>query len=124
MSSTNVHSEKRNNIQPVGGQNIPTENELEIPPKATGKGPSNFAVEYGEGMTINVEDSKINEKNVLEGDGIYLTLVNPRAFLDITRSKEHRTKVAPSKYGEAKKSKNSSSKRNNKSEVTDKGEDR
>lgn len=64
MSSTNVHSEE-NNIQIVCGQAIPTENEMEIPPKSAGRGPSILDVRQGDIMEIPVGESELREDGSL-----------------------------------------------------------
>lgn len=66
MSSTNVHSENEKvNIECVGGQTIPTENELEMPPKSAGRGPSILDVRQGETMEIPVGDSVLHKDGKL-----------------------------------------------------------
>lgn len=67
MSSTNVHSKE--NIHIVGGQTIPGEpNEnLEMPPHASGKGPSVLEVREGEKAVIPTQPNIVvkDGKNVV-----------------------------------------------------------
>ena len=97
MSRTNVHSNQE--IYCAGAQMVPTERDVEIPPKSAKKGPSNLEVVLGEGMDIPGGDARVDENNHIISDGIYITMVNPRALLDILKAKETRQTVAPSKYG-------------------------
>ena len=84
MSSTNVHSEE-NNIQIVGGQVIPTEKEMEIPPKSAGKGPSTLDVMLGSIMEIAVSDSKLYEDGRLVAtNGTTVVKFDDKAYKRIT----------------------------------------
>ena len=111
MSSTNVHSEQ-NNIQIVGGQVIPTEKEMEIPPKSAGKGPSTLDVMQGDIMEIAVGDSELYEDGRLVAtNGTTVAKFDDKAYKRI---------VAKHADKEEKKT----TRRANKSEVANKGEDR
>lgn len=84
MSSTNVHSEQ-NNIQIVGGQVIPTEKEMEIPPKSAGKGPSILDVRQGDTMEIAVGESKLREDgNLVAVDGTTIAKFDDKAYKRIS----------------------------------------
>ena len=114
MSSTNVHSEQ-NNIQIVGGQVIPTENEMEIPPKSAGKGPSIMDVVQGDTMEIAVGDSKLYEDGRLVAvNGATIAKFDDKAYKRITAKYADREEKQP---------KRTTTKRSTKSE-NNKGEDR
>ena len=83
MSSTNVHSEQ-NNIQIVGGQVIPTEKEMEIPPKSAGKGPSILDVRQGDIMEILVAESELREDgNLVATNGTTVAKFDDKAYKEI-----------------------------------------
>lgn len=103
MSSTNVHSEENFNIYCAGAQIIPTEKELEIPPKNAKRGPSSLSVELGEDvMEILAENSKMNERGELKlQDGTVVAKFDTKAFGKIKASEEKRkqaTKTRSNKY--------------------------
>ncbi len=104
MESTNVHSnykeeQQGNNPAPVFGQTIPTKNELEMPPKATGWGVSEKEVKnYEKNNEIVISEagtSKVNEDGTLEkNDGTILTMKNNKnAFKNIMNSYGIRLKM-------------------------------
>lgn len=114
MSSTNVHSEQ-NNIQIVGGQVIPTEKEMEIPPKSAGKGPSTLDVMQGDIMEIAVGDSKLYEDGRLVAtNGTTVAKFDDKAYKRIVAKHADRETDKKDKVVRAKKS----------TEVSAKGEDR
>lgn len=94
MSSTNVHSEQENNIQLVGGQSIPNlkVNEIEMPPKAVGKGPSTLDVMFGESMEILVGESELHKDGkLIAKDGTQIAQFDENAYKRIA-AKHNRTK--------------------------------
>ena len=114
MSSTNVHSEE-NNIQIVCGQAIPTENEMEIPPKSAGRGPSILDVRQGDIMEISVAESELREDGSLVAtNGTTVAKFDDNAYKGIVAKYTDKE--------EKKTTKGLSTKRTTK--ATDKGEDR
>lgn len=65
MSRTNVHSDNENNIICAGAQVIPTDREVEIPPKSAKMGPSTLDVKFGEEMEIVAGKSELREDGTL-----------------------------------------------------------
>lgn len=92
MSSTNVHSEnKENNIYCAGAQIIPTEKEVEIPPKSAQKGPTSQEIILGDGMEIKVEESTLNEKGQLVGkDGNIVGKFSKEQVMNIEKNRKNR----------------------------------
>lgn len=84
MSSTNVHSkQKKYNIECVGGQVIanPRENEMVIPPKASGRSPASLDVKLGIGMEIAVGDSELHRDGTwVAKDGAVIAKFNKAAY--------------------------------------------
>ena len=114
MSSTNVHSEQ-NNIQIVGGQTIPTEKGIEMPPKSAEKGPSTLDVRQGDIMEIPVGDS------ILREDGKLVT----REGMQVAQFDDKAYKRIVSKHaGRDEKPSRSLNTRRTTKTVADKGEDR
>ena len=117
MSSTNVHSEQ-NNIQIVGGYTIPTENEMEMPPKSAGRGPSTLDVRQGDTMEITVEDS------VLHKDGKLVATTGK----SVAKFDEKAFKMIAARYAdrqeELETDKGLNTRRDVKSGITSKGEER
>ena len=114
MSSTNVRSEQ-NNIQIVGGQVIPTEREMEIPPKSAGKGPSTLDVMQGNIMEIPVGDSELYEDGRLVAvSGTEVAKFDDKAY----------KRIAAKNAGKDEKTAKKSNTKKNTKTVADKGEDR
>ena len=91
MSSTNVHSEQESNLQIVGGQVIPTEKEIEIPPKSAGRGPSILDVKQGEAMEISVGVSELyRDGRLVARDGMEVAKFDAKAF-NVIAAKHNRT---------------------------------
>lgn len=91
MSSTNVHSEQENNIFCAGAQIVPTEREVEIPPKSAKRGPSRLDVMLGEGMEISVGESELHKNGQLVAkDGAEVAKFDAKAF-SIIVAKYNRT---------------------------------
>ena len=92
MSSTNVHSEnEENNIYCAGAQIIPTEREVEIPPKSAQKGPTSQEIMLGDGMEIKVEESILNEKGQLIGkDGKIVGKLSKEQIMIIEKNRNSR----------------------------------
>ena len=88
MSSTNVHSNSGNTYC-AGAQMIPTEREVEIPPKNAHKGPSSREVKLGEGMEILVENSILHEDGKLTtiNGKTLITTFPPKAYSAIKANK-------------------------------------
>lgn len=103
MSSTNVHSEqKENNIYCAGAQVIPTQREVEIPPKAAKKGPSSLDVILGENMEIQVEESELHKNgDLIAKDGTRIAKFDSKAF-DRIVAKYNKEKAKSERSGEAK----------------------
>lgn len=102
MSSTTVHSNKKkereSNPAPVCGQTIPTNNKLEMPPKAAKWGVSEKEViksgELGEIVFSQVENSKVNEDGTLEmQDGTTIVMVNPKVYQALLAVKKNREEM-------------------------------
>lgn len=84
MNSTNVPS-KRDNPAVIIGKTIPTDKELEMPPKTAKWGVSEKEVrsaeQEGEIVISQVGKSKIREDGTLEmQDGKTISMVNPKAY--------------------------------------------
>lgn len=92
MSSTNVHSEQKNNICCVAAQIIPTEKEVEIPPKSAKRGPSRLDVMLGEEMEISVAESELHKDGKLVAkDGTQVAKLDAKAF-NVIAMKYNKTK--------------------------------
>lgn len=83
MSSTNVHSEQKNNLQLVGGQVIADarENKVVIPPKSAGRGPSRLEVKLEMGIEIPVEESELHKDGTLVAkNGMQVAKLDKKAY--------------------------------------------
>lgn len=104
MSSTNVHSEKQTKIENIycaGAQIIPTENELEIPPKNAKEGPSvsgtKLEINQGGGMEIAAVDSELNrDGKLIAKDGTIVVTFDPKAFSVIEAAHKKQKRVTKS----------------------------
>lgn len=93
MSSTNVHSDKQNNIYCAGAQIIPTEKEVEIPPKSAKKGPNTIDIILDQGIEIVAEYSELHKDGKLVAkDGTQVAKFDKLAFNEINRQREIRSK--------------------------------
>lgn len=96
MSSTNVHSEQKiNNIYCASAQIIPTEREVEIPPKTAQKAPTALEVAHGEGMDILVEYSDLRKDGKLVSkSGVEIGSLGTKAYksLDAKRLEKQKSK--------------------------------
>ena len=112
MSSTNVHSEKQTKIKNIycaGAQIIPTEKELEIPPKNAKEGPSisgtKLEIEQGGGMEITAIYSELNrDGKLIAKDGTTVAMFDPKAFsiIEATHKKQKRVTKSNSHKSEGK----------------------
>lgn len=90
MSSTNVHSE---NLTCAGAQIIPTEKNVEIPPKTAKLGPTRMSVISGDHIEIPVEESSLNKDGKLVNkDGNIIAEFSKKQVQDIERAKKLRDK--------------------------------
>lgn len=90
MSSTNVHSE---NLTCAGAQIIPTERNVEIPPKTAKLGPTRMSVISGDYIEIPVEKSSLNKDGKLVNkDGNIIAEFSKKQVQDIERAKKLRDK--------------------------------
>ena len=81
MSSTNVHSEKQNNKYCAVAQIVPTDKEVEIPPKTAKKGPSVLDVMLGEAMEIPVVSSELHKDGkLIDKDGAVVAKFSKDSF--------------------------------------------
>lgn len=93
MSSTNVHSNSKNTYC-AGAQMIPTEMEVEIPPKNAHRGPSSLDVRLGAGMEIPVEDSTLHKDGKLttrNGETV-IAKFSPKAYNAIKANRDKKVK--------------------------------
>lgn len=107
MNQTNGDSKRQDNQYVCGGQIIPTEKELEVPPTAYKQGPTVINVKLEEVMTIKVEDSKLNENGELECNGKTYKIFSKEAFQKLkenraTRMTKNKEKVISAEKVEAK----------------------
>lgn len=90
MSSTNVHSE---NLTCAGAQIIPTEKNVEIPPKTAKLGPTRMSVISGEYIEIPVEKSSLNKDGKLVNkDGSIVAEFSKKQVQEIEKAKKLREK--------------------------------
>lgn len=108
MSSTNVHSEKEeNNIYCAGAQIIPTERDVEIPPKSAQKGPTSQEIILVDGMEIKVEESTLNEKGQIIGkDGKIVGKLSKEQVMNIEKNRNSRKTEKSSRNEKATSAKN------------------
>lgn len=105
MSSTNVHSEKENNMYCAGAQMIATDREVEIPPQTAKLGPTRYEVKLGEGMEIPVGNSELHrDGKLVSKDGTTVAKFDKNAFARIQakqQREESRKKgeILEEKYG-------------------------
>lgn len=97
MNSTNVPS-KRDNPAVVVGQTIPTDKELEMPPKTAKWGVSEKEVrraeQEGEIVISQVGESKIREDGTLEmQDGKTISMVNPKAYQALMAARKQKAEM-------------------------------
>ena len=92
MSSTNVHSEKQiGSIYCAGAQIIPTEKEVEIPPKSAKKGPSTIDITMGDTIEISVGESELNKNGQLVSkDGNVIAQFSKTAFNEVNKNRNNR----------------------------------
>ena len=86
MSSTNVHSEKKNNMYCAGAQMIPTDREVEIPPQTAKVGPTRYEVKLGDGIEIPAAESELHKNGqLIAKDGTEVAQFDKKAFDIIAR---------------------------------------
>ncbi len=96
MSSTNVHSNNKDNVSVVAGSVfVATENTLEVPPKGKGQVYEVISSRIEEGnMEIPVGNAKLQENGTLQMEnGTTIVMVNPRVWQELLNAKKQREEM-------------------------------
>ena len=91
MSSTNVHS---GNLTCAGAQIIPTEKNVEIPPKTAKLGPTRMSVISGDYIEIPVEESSLDKNGKLvDKKGNFVAQFDKKKVQNLEKQRAIRAKL-------------------------------